>query len=98
MRKIITAVCTVALAVGMGLGTAGPAAAGLEYRDGGKWYWQYTTMILESNYYHASKTHRSSVKTPHELVRSPWKSGGLWSYSSIYPNPGGGNSCHYAFA
>jgi len=98
MRKLVTAACSVALAVGMGLGTAGPAAAGLEYRDGGKWYWQYTTMILESNYYHASKTHRSSVSTPYETVRSAWKAKGVWSYANTYPNPGGGNSCNYALA
>ncbi|MFJ4231815.1 lactococcin 972 family bacteriocin [Cellulosimicrobium cellulans] len=97
MRRIVAAACTAALAIGIGLGTAGPAAAGLEYRDGGKWYWQYTSMILESNYFHSGRTHKSSTTTPHQTVNSGWKVPGVWAYASDYPNPAGGNACNYGW-
>lgn len=81
MRKMLIGVLTVALVVGVGLGTASSAGAAISYPAvGGKWDSGADTKDVWSHYYHASRVHKSSTYGRNGLRSTGWVAAGSWSY------------------
>jgi lactococcin 972 family bacteriocin len=75
LKKTITSLVLIGGLLGSG---ATAAFAAISYPGGGVWNYGTGGGIVWSDYYHGSKTHRSSVDGAY-YYSSPWTSAGYWS-------------------
>lgn len=98
MKPVKRAVVVAVIAAGViGAAPAVSAVATTEYPDGGTWVYDANGSTNYSNYYHASKKHRSSVQNCNGLVRSTDAVGGLWSYASEGVCLSGNQAFYYVY-
>lgn len=83
MKRAGRYVVILALSAAVTLGAVSPASAVKEKVGGGSWEHGFSGVMVYSNYYHSTKTHRSSVTTQFDYYSSGWKSAGLVSYASL---------------
>lgn len=71
------------LSASLVLGGASAALATVAYPpEGGTWEYGTSSNVVYSNYYHATRSHGSSVKNCHgSLTRSPTVLKGAWSHA-----------------
>ncbi|SDW06886.1 bacteriocin, lactococcin 972 family [Marininema mesophilum] len=86
--KIKKSVATLVLCGALFTVGATAAFAKVTHPGGGVWSYGEDSVSVWSEYYHGSKTHKSSVKGPDYYVSSGWKSKGVWSTAWHKQKPG----------
>ncbi|SDW06852.1 bacteriocin, lactococcin 972 family [Marininema mesophilum] len=79
--KIKKSVATLVLCGALFTVGATAAFAKMAYPGGGTWNYGENSSYVYSNYYHKTKTHKSSVKGPGYYVTSGWKSKDVWTFA-----------------
>lgn len=93
-RNILGTAAVLAL-LGGGL-SAGAAFATTEYPpEGGTWDYGVTPLYVYSNYYHGTRTHKSTACSNAGCAYSGWVSAGSTSYATMNPSTFGGNEAFY---
>lgn len=90
MKKVITSLVLGGVVSVSGLTTA---FATTEYVDGGRWEHSVTLKEVHSDYYHLSRTHKSSVQGT-RFDTSDWKARG-YPAKAVAPRATSGNKAYY---
>lgn len=96
-RRIIGALIASGLALGGALVIAAPANATTAYPEGGTWNYGFKGVTVYSDYYHASKKHRTTACRSNFCARSEDKPGGSWATQGVQSSATGNQSYYYVY-
>ena len=96
-RRILSALVAIGLALGGAVAIAPAANATTAYPEGGTWNYGFKGVAIYSDYYHASKKHRTTACRSNFCARSEDKPGGSWATQGVQSSATGNQAYYYVY-